>query len=137
MKISSVLLLASVLAATLGGSVVAQDRMINGVTVSPEQMDDVQIRCDELRAESAGATSTDTVEAPAADAPAAGATDDAAATESQAEEPVAPSEGEAAAEGGNMASTGSPTSTTSDGDLIDVGSLTYEQCMESGFYEAM
>lgn len=132
MKRSYVLLMASVLTLTMGTSIQAQDRMIDGVTVSSEQMDDVQIRCDELRAENeasaTGTTASDTTATPAADAPAAGASDDAAATESPAEEPVAP-DGATATDGGNMAAEGSDT-------LIDVGALTFELCQESGFYEA-
>ena len=102
---------------------IAQDRTIDGGVVPPEQLEAVQMKCDELFAAPPAS------DAPSAEAPAAGATDDAAATESTAEAPVEPAATEAPA-GGNMAAdTPSPATAAT----IDVETLTAELCEGGGF----
>ena len=112
-----------VLAATSTSSI-AQDKTIGGVLVPPEQLEAVQMKCEELLA----LKPVDDTQA--AEAPAAGASDDATTTESAAEAPVEPAATEAP-EGGNLAA--DTTSATNVAATIDVATLTAELCEEGGF----
>jgi hypothetical protein len=111
--------------AAVSSPAVAQDKTIGGVVVPPEQLEAVQMKCEELIA----LKPVDDTQA--ANAPAAGASDNAATTESTAETPVEPAATETPASG-NMAADTSSTSTTV-AVTIDLATLTAELCEEGGF----
>ena len=71
--------------AAISSPTVGQEKTIGGVVVPREQLEAVQVKCEELLA---GLTPDATTQA--AEAPAAGASDNAAATESTVEAPVEP-----------------------------------------------